>query len=279
MTEGFGKDGIGGSPSPVSPVGSKALVRLLKQVVRGPCHLPEGAEADELVLTGASGQGRHASEVVQAALSAGLLERQGERLSARPEAIAFLRRQLAEVGDEPFAGQHRLEVEETVEVARVRQAVRRNLLESPLAALVRLKDRDGKPFFGEEAIAAGERLAADFERGQLTPRVTASWEPRLAQRMAGERGGLQDLSDTALAARLRVNRAVEAMGPDLSGVALDVCCFCKGLELVERERGWPVRSAKLMLRTALLALARHYAPPPGRPRRHAWGAEDFRPQL
>ena len=120
----------------------------------------------------------------------------------------------------------------------------------------------------------GERLAADFERGHLQPKVTASWEPRIASRTPGERGGLADLTDSAMAARLRVNEALDAMGPELAGVALDVCCFGKGLERVERERSWPARSAKLMLRTALLALARHYAPPPtnGR-RRHAWGAD------
>jgi len=71
------------------------------------------------------------------------------------------------------------------------------------------------------------------------------------------------------------------MGPELSGVVLDVCCFMKGLELVERERQWPARSAKLMLRTGLLALARHYSPPRSpraAPMQH-WGAEDYRPVL
>jgi hypothetical protein len=71
------------------------------------------------------------------------------------------------------------------------------------------------------------------------------------------------------------------MGPELSGVALDVCCFEKGLETVERERQWPTRSAKLMLKTALLQLHRHYnppAPPPSR-RSHAWGADGYRPEF
>ena len=89
-----------------------------------------------------------------------------------------------------------------------------------------------------------------------------------------------DLADATLSARTRVNRAVQAMGPELSGVALDVCCFMKGLETVERERQWPVRSAKLMLRAALMALARHYAPPVSAARRsHVWGAEGYRPEM
>ena len=92
---------------------------------------------------------------------------------------------------------------------------------------------------------------------------------------------MADLTDSAIAARVAVNRALEAMGPELAGVALDVCCFMKGLETVERERQWPVRSAKLMLRTALMALSRHYNPPtPARRARvEHWGAEGYRPEL
>ncbi|MHB0954444.1 MAG: DUF6456 domain-containing protein, partial [Allorhizobium sp.] len=127
----------------------------------------------------------------------------------------------------------------------------------------------------------GERLAADFMRAGLQPRITSSWEPRLSGRVRGQAGGAVELSDSALGARGRVSAAVDAMGPELSGVALDVCCFMKGLEVVERERQWPVRSAKLMLRAALMALARHYTPPQrsAARRSHHWGTEDYRPSL
>lgn len=115
-------------------------------------------------------------------------------------------------------------------------ALRINREDSPLSSLVRLKERSGRPFLPNEALAAGERLLAGFTRGQLQPRITASWEPQQASRAKGERGGMADLADSAIAARVAVNRALEAMGPELAGVALDVCCFMKGLETVERER-------------------------------------------
>ena len=222
-----------------------------------------------------SGQ-RFSRAAFAVALADGLLAEKGGAVFATPQAPAFLRRALLsrETG---FQDQHR-DIAGTADAATgIRYRV--NRAESPLGAMARLKEKSGSAFLPPEALAAGERLHADFTRAGLQPKLTMVYEPRLSATPKGAaRNAAADLSDTALAARERVARAMEAIGPELCGVALDICCFEKGLETVERERQWPVRSAKLMLRTALMALSRHYQPPArGRPA-HRWGAEGFRPE-
>lgn len=251
------------------------LARLLRFLLTGGDATLVGT--DELVVGDRRSQAP--SAVIREALRLGLVRRNGDTLSATPEARAHLKRRLCDA-ETPFAGQHR-DVEEVVVLRDgVRERALANRLESPLAALARLKEKTGDAWLPDTAIAAGERLHADFTRGGLQPRMTMSWEPRVAGRQKGEAGAGRDLTDTALAARLRVARAIEAIGPELSGVALDVCCFMKGLEMVERERQWPARSAKLMLRAALMALARHYAPPVAEGRKaHRWGTQGYRPEI
>ncbi|WP_245446890.1 DUF6456 domain-containing protein [Neorhizobium sp. T25_27] len=260
------------------PTLRRHLLRLIRQLARGDCAITAG-EAGEIRLVGAE-ERTYPEAVIAQARSLGLAQLGDGRIAASAAASSFLRRALV-TGEEAFVEQHGEIVVTSTEIDGARQPVRRNLAESPLGVIARMKDRDGKPFLPAEALDAGERLLADFTRGQLQPRVTASWEPRLATRAKGTAGGHADIADSAISARNRFSRAVEAMGPELSGVAVDVCCFAKGLETVERERQWPARSAKLMLRTALLALARHYSPPVPAKRRqnHHWGAEDYRPVL
>ncbi len=125
--------------------------------------------------------------------------------------------------------------------------------ESPLAWLARRKGRDGRCLIDTRQFLAGERLRADFTRGNLTPRVTSSW----SMPTSGG-GGAGDMTDLIVASRQRLKHALEACGPEFSGLLMDVCCFLRGLDDVERQRGWPARSAKIVLQLGLDRLARHY---------------------
>lgn len=155
--------------------------------------------------------------------------------------------------------------------------------ESPLLWLHRRPGKDGRPQISAEEFAAGERFRGDLTLSHMMPRMTMNWEAASAPdgRGAGSRGPAA-ASDTALAARQRVRRACDQLGPELSGLAIDVCGFLKGLDTVERERGWPARSAKVVLRLALSTLARHYGLVAGPPREAAlqsWQSDNARPQI
>ena len=154
--------------------------------------------------------------------------------------------------------------------------------ESPLAWLARRKGRDGEAMISQAQFIAGERLRADFTRAQMMPRVTSSWEAPTGRRRGASFGG--SVADTVIAARQNVRAALEACGPEFAGLLLDVCCFLRGLEDVERNRGWPSRSAKIVLQLALDRLARHYglsdrAVGKLDPRLPSWWAEDAVPHL
>ena len=129
--------------------------------------------------------------------------------------------------------------------------------ESPLAWLARRKGRDGRAMISPNQFIAGEKLRADFTRGHLSPRVTSDWSAPTG-RSRTFAGGAGEMTDLVVASRQRVRLAMEACGPEFSGLLMDVCCFLRGLEDAERERGWPPRSAKIVLQLALDRLARHY---------------------
>jgi hypothetical protein len=195
--------------------------------------------------SGFSIPGRRAS--ISDALARDLLSRDLVTLSGDALEISEAGRKWvarAKAGGDPHRAQHGdvTAAEEIAPGGRMEQA------ESPLLWLHRRKDSSGQPLIGAAMFAAGTF-------GNLAPKITASWD---ATARCGTSFGAHDPSDGVLAARQRVRRAVEWVGPELSGVLLDVCCFLKGLEEVERERRWPARSAKIILALALGKLARHY---------------------
>ena len=167
---------------------------------------------------------------------------------------AHQRRRDVHADDAPFTAQHSERVDASVETEAGPARVRMNAEESPLDWLRRRKDRDGTPMIDEASYQAGERLRADITVAGLLPSVTARWE---APQGRGS-GSPSDATDRMVAARQRIRHAFEAVGADLADLLIDLCGFVKGLELIERERRWPPRSGKVVVRLALARLAEHY---------------------
>jgi hypothetical protein len=148
--------------------------------------------------------------------------------------------------------------------------------ESPLVWLARRQGRDGPALIEPHQLQAGEKLRRDFTRAHLMPRTTSNWDnPTAANTSAADALS----TDVMIAARQEVRRALDAVGPEFAGLLVDVCCFLKRLEDVERDRVWPARSAKVVLQLALTQLARHYgyaesAKGRGRAAVRTWLADD-----
>ncbi len=257
----------------------KAKLRVLRFLKNGPAAVRDTAAAGKLLIDGGRRGTISAEASTLAQLAAGrLIERGGDRIVLSPDGLALQMR--AEAGADGFQNQHRDLELATMETETGRSAVTVNHCESPLAQLMRRKAKTNAAFLTPSEFQAGERLRADYTRGQIMPRLSANWGMSVS---SGRRdGGIADLTTAALSARQRVEAAIEAVGPELAGVLIDVCCFLKGMEVVEMERGWPARSAKIVLKTALGVLGRHYDPGSGnRQKRRTlhWGAEDYRPNI
>jgi hypothetical protein len=246
--------------------------RIVRFLSAGPASVREAAAAGKILLDGGE---RGTISVSRTALAdmirAGAIARANGEVSLC-DAVPHL------------ASRHRDLQIMTVDVEGSPMQAVVNLSESPLGQLRRRRTKDGRPFLSDAEFKAGERLRADYTRGQIMPRTGANWVASVASGRRSDSNAVAELTEAALAARLRVERAISAVGPELSGVLVDVCCFLKGLELVEVERGWPVRSAKIVLKSALGALSRHYAPQcPERQRATRrvlhWGSEDYRPKI
>jgi len=217
---------------------------------------------------------------VAAMVSEGLIIRVRDEVRRTSAGRSFLRRALATGEEDGFAAQHRDMAPQVVDVAGQSVKVAVNSAENPLLWLSTRKGRDGAPLIDHTQLKAGQRLAADHERGHLRERVTQGWDAS-GVRGAARRDRLT-ASEAAVAARRRVEAALDAVGPGLSHILVAVCCEEIGLEAAEKRLGWPARSAKVVLRLALDRLAQHYglgeaAIGHGSGLVH-WGAEGYRPR-
>ena len=105
---------------------------------------------------------------------------------------------------------------------------------------------------------AGERLRADWERGQMAPRVTMGWGAAPVARGRGGAPGAPDLNGSQIDARRRFVAAVAAAGPGLSDILWRVVCAGEGMRQAETALGWPARAGKLVLVLALDRIAYYY---------------------
>jgi hypothetical protein len=185
-------------------------------------------------------------------------ERGSPRLAITDAGRAHLRRGEAETAEEGFIAQHLTLTRAVIEATDGPTSVTLDAEESPLAWLSRRKDTDGRPFLDAAAVGAGERLRADLTIAGMLPSVSARWDMGVDR--GGSGGGTDPAAatDVMVAARQRATQALKDVGEDFADLLIDVCGFLKGLEAVERERGWPPRSGKVVVRLALWRLAEHY---------------------
>jgi hypothetical protein len=241
-----------------------ALLRFVRGLVAGATAHRHG---DEFIQS----DGRRASvRDVKELMAAGALG--GTQLECRSnsETAAWLHRRMLDTDE--FSGQHRT-------IARAPDGTAVNLVESPLARLAAPTGND-PPFLERHHVEAGERVRRLAERARLAPRLTMTYSASRTAGHAAQNAG--DISDLAADARRALADIHRVLPRDCAGVVFDVCGMLKGLQEVERDRGWPRRSAKLVLRIGLDRLAEHYGLAPvavGGPTRRTrnWRDEGARP--
>jgi hypothetical protein len=135
----------------------------------------------------------------------------------------------------------------------IARRVQVNLAESPLGWL------QSRGLVTRRQLEAGELLRRDWERAGLGARVTMCWD-MAASPARGSRGAPTPVEPgmAGLAARDRLNGALDAAGPGLRDILWRVVCACEGLAAAESALGWPTRAGKLVLGFGLDRVADYY---------------------
>jgi len=139
-----------------------------------------------------------------------------------------------------------------VEGSRAARSVTVNLAESPLGWLL------ARGLVTRRQYEAGERLRSDWERAQLGPRITMSWDAAPVARGRGGSAPQHDLEGAQLDAKRRFEAAIAAAGAGLADILWRVVCAGEGMRDAESALGWPARAGKLVLTFALDRVADYY---------------------
>jgi len=127
-----------------------------------------------------------------------------------------------------------------------------NVAESPLGWLL------ARGLVSRRQYDAGERLRSDWERSQLAPRVTMSWNAAPVSSGGGGSPHGPDLSGAQIDAKRRFDDAIASVGPGLSDILWRIVCAGEGMRDAETALGWPARAGKLVLTLALDRVAAYY---------------------
>lgn len=136
--------------------------------------------------------------------------------------------------------------------APARRSVTVNLAESPLGWL------RARGLVSQRQFDAGERLRFDWERAQLPPRVTMSWNQAPVSRSRGGSSDGPDLNGAQVDAKRRFENAISAAGPGLADILWRIVCAGEGMREAETALGWPARAGRLVLGLALDRIAAFY---------------------
>ena len=252
--------------------------RVLRRLCEGDAFLVVGAGMDQAVVLRGDGDPTRLATLSRAVAQAFVLKdwvscfKAGRvtRYRITDAGRAALRRLMAETlrrkaatrgrseAPSPFLSQHGGVEDRPVQTEDGVETLRVNLAESPLGALARRRDRDGRPFLTPDLVMAADLLREDFEKAQMGPRTGQDWDRFLT---AGVSAGLpaDAMGGGSDDARTRVSKALRALGPGLGDVVLRVCCYLEGVEMAEKRMGWSARSGKIVLRIALQRLQMHFA--------------------
>jgi hypothetical protein len=136
--------------------------------------------------------------------------------------------------------------------ARPVRSVTVNLAESPLGWLF------SRRLLTQRQFDAGERLRWDWERGQLAPHVTMTWDSAPTARGRGGSSPQPDLTGAQIDARRRFHAAIASAGSGLADILWRIVCAGEGMREAESALGWPARAGKLVLTLALDRIADYY---------------------
>ncbi len=226
------------------------------------------------------------AEIMKDFFARGILDEKETRAPLSSAGRTLIRRILLNGGE--TLGQHQTRHQETLLKDEVSKQVTVDYQESPLTWLFKRKNKNGRPLIDTHQFASGERLISTYEKALMAPQVTQNWDRLASSLSKHNKNNFKELtlSEAALSAKQNYITALDAVGPELSGILVDICCEQRGLEDAEKRNGWPKRSGKIILGLALTRLARHYGfistPQPIFQNSGTighWGDEDYRPTI